>query len=69
MTPKEILDALNENVGKRACITLDDGVVQSVLIDCVDEEGFLHSGPDGINHQAFCTRFESVTFIESDNPN
>jgi hypothetical protein len=40
----QILDALNDNVGKRARITFDDGVVQSVLIDCVDEEGFLHSG-------------------------
>jgi hypothetical protein len=69
MTATEILDVLNANIGKRVRVTFDDGVVQSVEISSVDEEGFLHSGPDGTNPDGFWTRFESVTFVEPDNSN
>jgi hypothetical protein len=69
MTSKEILDALNANVGKRVRITLDDGVVQSVDIDCVDDEGFLHSGRDGNEPRTFWTRFEGVRLLEPDSLN
>jgi hypothetical protein len=64
MTAAEILDALNANVGKRVRVTFDDGIVQSVEISSVDEEGFLHSGPDGSDPDGFWTRFEGVTFVE-----
>jgi hypothetical protein len=64
MTPKEILDVLNSNVGKRLLITFDDGVVQSVVIDSVDDEGFLHSGPNGIKPRFFWTRFENVKLAQ-----
>jgi hypothetical protein len=49
---------------KRARVTFDDGVVQLVDIQGVDDEGFLHSGPDGENPRGFWTRFESVRLIE-----
>jgi hypothetical protein len=64
MTETEILDALNANIGKRVRITFDDGFVQSVVIGSVDEEGFLHSGPDGTDPNDFWTRFEGVTLVE-----
>jgi hypothetical protein len=64
MTATEILDALNANVGKRVRVTFDDGVIQSVEINSVDEEGFLHSGPDGTDPDGFWTRFEGVTLVE-----
>ncbi len=64
MTPKEIIEILNANIGKKLRITFSDGVIQFVEISSVDDEGFLHSGPDGGNPQAFWTRFESVTLIE-----
>jgi hypothetical protein len=66
MTSKEILDALNANAGKRVRITFDDGVVQSVDIDCVDDEGFLHRDPDGNEPRTFWTRFEGVRLLESE---
>jgi hypothetical protein len=64
MTATEILDALNANIGRRVRVTFEDGVVQSVEISSVDEEGFLHSGPDGTDSDGFWTRFESVTLVE-----
>ena len=64
MTATEILDALKANIGKRVRVTFDDGIVQSVDISSVDEEGFLHSGPDGIDPHGFWTRFEGVTLVE-----
>ena len=65
MTPKEVVDTLNSNIGKRLRITFDDGVVQSVDINSVDDEGFLHSGPNGDNQQGFWTRFDGVRLIET----
>jgi hypothetical protein len=67
MTVPEILDALNANVGKRVRVTFDDGIVQSVEISSVDEEGFLQSGPDGADPHGFWTRFEGVTLVEPEN--
>lgn len=64
MTATEILDALNANVGERVRVTFGDGVIQSVVISSVDEEGFVHSGPDGTDPDGFWTRFEGVTFVE-----
>jgi hypothetical protein len=64
MKAAEILDVLNANVGKRVRVTFDDGIVQLVDISSVDEEGFLHSGPDGADPHGFWTRFEGVTLVE-----
>ena len=46
---EEVQAAMLENKDKRVRVTFDDGVVQSVDIASVDSEGFLHSGPDGVN--------------------
>jgi hypothetical protein len=69
MTPKERHSIICENVGKRLQITFSDDVVQFVEIDSVDDEGFLHSGPDGNNPQAFWTRFESVKSVKANSSN
>ena len=47
MTEKEVEAALRANAGQRAHITFDDGVVQVVDIHGVDDDGFVHSGPNG----------------------
>ncbi len=69
MTPKEIVEVLRTNTGKRLRVTFEDGVVESVLIGSVDDEGFVHSGPDGENPQGFWTRFEFVKLLEQDTSN
>jgi hypothetical protein len=50
-------------------VTFDDGVVQAVVIDSVDDEGFPHSGPAGQNPQGFWTRFEGVVLVDPENSN
>lgn len=61
MTPKEVESFLRAHARQRLRVTFSDGVVQSVDIHSVDDEGFLHSGPDGENPQGFWTRFEGVS--------
>ena len=65
MTEKEIIDVLRANIGKRLRVTFEDGVIQSIDISSVDEEGFLHSGPNGDNPDGFLSRFEDVIAIET----
>ena len=68
MTRDVLVILLRENIGKRLRVTFDHGVVQSVEIDSVDEEGFLHSGPnEGDDRQGLWTRFEGVNLIEPTN--
>ena len=64
MDKTEIVAMLQANVGKRVIVTLNDSVTQVVEIDCVDEEGFLHSGPGGGDPQEFWTRFEGVASVQ-----
>ena len=64
MTPGQVIDALQTNLGKRIRITFDDRMVQTVIVSSVDDEGFLHSGPDCADPKGFWTRFESVARIE-----
>ena len=64
MTLKEVEAVLRANVGKRLRITFDDGVIQSVDVSSIDDEGFLHSGPDGVDPQGFWTRFEGVKLVK-----
>lgn len=64
MTTTEIIRTLQASVGKRIRITFDDGIVQRVIVSSVDDEGFLHSGEDGADPQAFWTSFESITLLE-----
>ena len=63
MTPEEVRHTLNASVGKRVMVTFDDGVTQAVDISSVDDEGFVHSGPDGAEPDGYWTRFESVISI------
>ena len=44
--------------------TFDDGVIPSVAIAAVDDEGVLHSGPDGIRSAHYWTQFESISEVE-----
>jgi hypothetical protein len=69
MTFEELFKILNANIGKRLRITFSDGVAQTVEITSVDEEGFVHSGPDGVDRDAFWTRFEDVSVTEQENSN
>ncbi len=64
MTTVEIEQLLRINVGRRLQITWEDGVTQSVDVSSVDDEGFLHSGPDGIETEFYWTRFENVVSVE-----
>ena len=66
MTQEEIIAILNKSVAERVLITFEDGVVESLVIGCgFDSEGFLCSGPDGVNPQAYWVRIEAVTHIET----
>jgi hypothetical protein len=49
MTRDEVAVRLRAVEGKRVRIVFADGVTQDVDISSVDDEGFLHSGPDGVN--------------------
>jgi hypothetical protein len=69
MDASEILAALTANIGKRVRITFGDSVTQVVEIDCVDDEGFLHSGDGGGDPQDFWTRFEDVESVYAENSN
>jgi hypothetical protein len=64
LTPEEVQAAVLANKGKRVRVTFDDDVVQSVDIASVDSEGFLDSGPDGVDPSYYWTRFECVTLVE-----
>jgi hypothetical protein len=64
MTPEDVRDALLRNVSKRVRVSFADGVVQNVDVSSVDDEGFVHSGPDGEKPSHFWTRFESVTYVD-----
>lgn len=62
---KEIADTLRANEGRRVRLTYDDDVVQVVEIWGVDDEGFLHSGPNGSDPRDYWTRFDSIKRIET----
>ena len=65
MTVKQIRDILSASIGKRLQITFADDAIQCVDINAVDDEGFLHSGPDGIEQQFWWTRLEDIKSINS----
>ena len=65
MTPDEVKAVVRANEGSRLRITFLDDVVQSVDVNSVDDEGFLHSGPEGAGQKYWWTRFEHVKTIDS----
>jgi len=64
MTVTEIIEFLWAHKGKRVLVTWSDGERQCVDINGVDEEGFLHSGPDGTEQRDWWTRFEDVAALD-----
>jgi len=64
MTPEELQVALTVHQGRRVLITYGDGVKESVDIESVDDEGCLHSGPDGVEPGHLWTRFTGIVDVE-----
>jgi len=66
MNSDEIRRLLEARIGRRVRIEFSDGVTQAVDVGSVDDEGFLHSGPDGGDPRHFWTRFESVKSLKQE---
>lgn len=64
---EEIITSLRASSGRLMRVTFSDGVVQKVIIDTVDNAGFLHHGTDCADSQVFWTRFEDVNALEAAN--
>jgi hypothetical protein len=64
MTPDEVQRVLRANKGRRVRVTYVDGVVEAVDVAGVDDEGFVGSGPDGVEPSGYWTRFDSVNHVE-----
>jgi hypothetical protein len=64
MSINEVKAILHANEGHRLRITFADDVAQSVDINAVDQDGFLHSGPEGAGQAYWWTRYEDVKFID-----
>lgn len=48
-------------------IKFSDGIVQTVIIGTLDNEGFLHCGVGAADAQMFWTRFQDVHALEAPN--
>jgi hypothetical protein len=64
METKKIISSLRASSGRPMRVTFSDGVVQTVIIGPIDDEGFLHCG--GADPQVFWTRFENVDALEAE---
>jgi hypothetical protein len=64
LTSNEVAAVLRANDGNSVHVTYDDGTVEVVDVAGVDNEGFLHSWPEGIEPRGWWTRFESVKLVE-----
>jgi hypothetical protein len=65
MTRDEVKAIVEGGSGERRFrITFSDGVTQAVDVAAVDDEGVLHSGPDGNEPSGYWTRFENIVAIE-----
>ena len=67
MNVDQVKAVLHANEGSRLRITFIDGLIQSVDVNWVDDEGFGHSGPEGAGQKHWWTRFEHVKSIDSIN--
>jgi hypothetical protein len=63
MSREQIIEILAANIDKWVQVTFDDGHVESITVQSVDDEGFLHSGPDGINPGFYWSIFDEVTAV------
>ncbi|HEY8996640.1 MAG TPA: hypothetical protein VIM60_02005 [Edaphobacter sp.] len=66
MTVEQIKEILRTYTGMRLRIIYFDDKAWSVDVDCVDEDGFLHSGPEGAGQRQYWTRYEAVKFIDTE---
>lgn len=66
MTYDEVKQRLTASAGRRVRVTFCDGAAQTVEVGSADDEGFVHSGPDGRDPDRYWTRFESVINVEAD---
>jgi hypothetical protein len=64
MGTRKTEEGLRKNEGKRVRSTFSDGVMWTADIQSVDDEGFLHSGPDGADPGFYWTRFEDAAVVE-----
>jgi len=64
MTAEEVKAELLANIGRRVRIRYINGTAESVDVHSVDDEGCLHSGPDGVEPAGWWTRFDSITDIK-----
>jgi hypothetical protein len=64
MTRDEVITVLSANRGKRARVTFSDDVGWWCDITNVDDEGFVHSGPDGNEPASYWTRYDDVLLVE-----
>ena len=64
LTVDGVKEALRANEGKRVRLTWDDAETWSVDIAAVDDEGVLHSGPNGDEPANWWTRFDSIVSVE-----
>jgi hypothetical protein len=67
MTVEQVKETLRTHEGRRLRITYFDDKSWSVDVDGVDEDGFLHSGPEGAGQRHYWTRYEDVKFIDCEN--
>jgi len=65
MTRDEITAALARASCKRVRVTWHDGVVQWVDVHSVDDEGVLHSGPEGVEPAYYSSRHDGIMKIET----
>ena len=66
MRQQDIEQFLRLNEGKCVRITFLGGLVQRVIIGSVDDEGFVHSGPEGTERDAYWSDFEGVESVTAD---
>jgi hypothetical protein len=62
MPQTQVVALLRQAEGQRLQVTFRDGITWSVYIVAVDDEGFLHSGPNNAEPD-WWTRFDSVTRV------
>jgi len=75
MASDEVQRVVRASVGKRVRLVFTDGLAESVDVDCVDDEGFVYSGPEpsayGRNYELvtrnpaqYWTRFQAIASID-----
>lgn len=64
---EDIVNSLRASSGRPMRIRFSDGIVQTVIIGTLDNEGFLHCCVGTADAQMFWTRFQDVHALEAPN--